>query len=329
MTPTRQLPPAAVTVPVVASPVVTALADPGTTVPHPADVRPVVVGVDGSQASDRALDWAIDEAQRRGLPLRLLHAREVMAYSASVLPVDPVGWDDPQWVLQAAHARVTELAPQQVLVKEDVLGTPASTALITASSRADTIVVGARKHGTLGAVVLGSTSLRVASHAACPVVVIHDVPPVTATSPRIVVGVDGSRTSDDALAYAFERAHEQGLPLTVVHAWPGDLTVEIMRVTEAIADEVRAAAVNAQLAAVQAQLAPWRARLPDVAVHVVLPAGNPQQALVEESATASLVVVGSRGLGSLRGMFLGSVSEGVLHHAHCPVAVVRPTGLGD
>ncbi|WP_295695787.1 universal stress protein [Lapillicoccus sp.] len=311
MSPTRQLPAAAVTV------------------PHPADVRPVVVGVDGSQASDRALDWAIDEAQRRGLPLQLLHAREVLAYSASVLPVDPVGWDDPQWVLQAAHARVTALAPEQVLAEKDVLGTPASTALITASSRADTIVVGARKHGNLGAALLGSTSLRVASHAACPVVVIRDLPPVTGSTPRIVVGVDGSPTSDDALAYAFDRADAQGLPLTVVHAWPGDLTVEIMRVTEAIADEVRAAAANAQIAAIQAQIAPWRLRFPQVPVQVLVPAGDPQQALVEESATATLVVVGSRGLGSVRGMFLGSISEAVLHHAHCPVAVVRPTGPGD
>ena len=314
MTSTRQLPTAAVTV------------------PHPADVRPVVVGVDGSQASDRALDWAIDEAQRRGLPLRLLHAREVLAYNASALPIDAAGWDDPQWVLQAAHARVTTLAPEQALVEEDVLGTPASTALIAASSRADTIVVGARKHGNLGAALLGSTSLRVASHAACPVVVIRDLPRTTedtATAPRIVVGVDGSPTSDDALAYAFERAHAQGLPLTVIHAWPGDLSVEIMRVTAAVADEVRAAAANAQIAAMQAQIAPWRLKFPDVAVRVLVPAGEPVHALVQESATASLVVVGSRGLGSLRGMFLGSVSEAVLHQAHCPVAVVRPTGLGD
>lgn len=310
-------------------PSVTTVGSLQTTAVHRADGRPVIVGVDGSAASDRALAWALDEAQRRGLPLRLLHAREVVAYAAGIPAVDPVAWGDPQWVLQAAHARVTELAPEQVLAEDDVLGTPASTALITASARADTIVVGARSHNSFGAFVLGSTSLRLASRAACPVVVIRDLPPVAAAAPRIVVGVDGSPTSDDALTYAFERADEQQVPLTVVHAWPGDLSVEAIRLTDGIADEVRAATLNAQHVTMHAKLAPWREKFPDVTVHVVVPAIDPREAIVEESATASLVVVGSRGLGGLRGMVFGSVSEGVLHHALCPVAVVRPTAPGD
>ncbi|MEO7060467.1 MAG: universal stress protein [Lapillicoccus sp.] len=300
-----------------------------TTLPAAPVPQPVVVGVDGSAASDRALEWAIDEAHRRGLPIRLVHAREVGAYNTSTLLSDAAAWEDPQWVLTSAHERVTAVAPELALVEDDVLGIPASTALISASARADTVVVGARQHGAVGAAFLGSTSLRVASHAACPVVVVRDLPEQATGTPRIVVGVDGSATSDQALAYAFDRASALHVPLTIVHAWPGDLTVEVMRVADAVADEVRAATANAQRTAIEEQIAPWGARFPDVAVHVVVPAVKPMQALVEESATASLVVVGSRGLGSLRGMLLGSVSEGVLHHAHCPVAVVRPAAPGD
>lgn len=288
-------------------------------------VRPVVVGVDGTSASDRALDWAIAEAGRRGVPLRLLHVRQVGAYGGYGMIVDAHGWDDPPWVVDAARARVLAELPDHEVHTQDVLGAPASAALIAASSFADTVVVGARKHGRVGAAFLGSTSLRVASRAACPVVVIRDLPEQATTAPHIVVGIDGSTTSDDALTYAFARAQEQGLPLRIVQSWPEETAASAPGpdVAATAAAEMRAASLNGHRRAVEEHIRTWAQEHPDVAVQVQVCTGDATQALVAESASAVLVVIGSRGRGSFRGMLLGSVSEGVLHHAFCPVAVVR------
>ncbi len=294
--------------------------------PRQADLRPIVVGVDGSAESELALDWAVDEARRRGLSLHLVHARALAASMSSPPHGAPTRWHDPAWVLRAARERVTILSVDHpvdlVVTDEDVLVTAAS-ALVAASAVADTVVVGTHRHGALEAALLGSTSLRVATHAACPVVVVRRPASRDVAHPQIVIGVDGSPESGDALAYAFHRASDQGLPLTVICAWAGDVDVEALRVSDAVADEVRAVAVDAQLAALRQTVDPWREKFPDVRVHTIVAGGRPADVLVDESWAAELVVVGSHGRGSLRGLLLGSVSESVLQRAHCPVAVVR------
>lgn len=290
------------------------------------DVRPIVVGVDGSTESELALDWGVDEARRRGLPLHLVHARELSGSMSSAPHGAPTSWHDPAWVLRAARDRVAILSVDHpidlVVTDEDVL-VPAATALVAASAVADTVVVGTHRHGPLEAAVLGSTSLRVAAHAACPVVVVRRPASRDVAHPQIVIGVDGSSRSSEALAYAFQRASDQGLPLTVICAEAGDIDVEALRVSDAVADEVRAAAANAQLATLRETVRPWREKFPDVRVHVIVSAGPPADVLVDESWAAELVVVGSHRLGGLRGLLLGSVTDSVLHRAHCPIAVVR------
>lgn len=297
-----------------------------TTAIPPGDLRPIVVGVDGSPESELALDWGVDEARRRGLSLHLVHARELAGSMASAPHGAPTSWHDPAWVLRAARDRVSILSVDHpvdlVVTDEDVL-VPAATALVAASAAADTVVVGTHRHGPVEAALLGSTSLRVAARAACPVVVVRRPASRDVAHPQIVLGVDAASRSGDALAYAFHRASDQGLPLTVICVWAADIDVEALRVTEAVADEVSAAAANARLADLREIVRPWREKFPDVRVHVIVAPGTPADVLVDESWAAELVVVGSHGLGGLRGLLLGSVTDSVLHRAHCPVAVVR------
>lgn len=279
--------------------------------PRPTDPRPITVGVDGSRESELALDWAVDEARRRGLSLHLVHARSAR---------------DPGWVIRAARQRVMSLGvdhPVRLVVTEDDVVTTAWAALVAASAVADTLVVGISRQADRSTVLRDSTALRVAARAACPVVVVRRPSSREVAPPQVIVGVDGSSHSDGALAYAFHRASDLGLPLTVIRAWTGHVAVESLRTTDAIADGARAAAVDAQLATLQQTVGPWQEKFPDVLVHVVVAAGNPPSVLVDESRAAELVVVGGHGRGDGEDFPAGSVSAGVLWRARSPVAVVR------
>ncbi|WP_007027177.1 universal stress protein, partial [Saccharomonospora iraqiensis] len=154
----------------------------------------------------------------------------------------------------------------------------------------------------------GSTAVGTASHAVAPVVVVRsraegEEPPGDGP---IVVGVDGSPLSGRAVGYAFEEAAVRRAPLVAVHA--------------------RADVPEGPRDPLAVGLAGWREKYPDVAVHPVTVREKPRPALLDHSATARLLVVGSRGLGGFRGLLLGSTSQALMHHARCPVMIVRPTG---
>jgi nucleotide-binding universal stress UspA family protein len=119
----------------------------------------------------------------------------------------------------------------------------------------------------------------------------------------VVVGVDGSAGSGAAVGFAFEEAARRGTGLTAVHAW--------------------GALEGAESRVLSESLAGWSQRYPEVAVRQELVRGRPAAALIEQSRSAQLVVTGARGRGSFAGLLLGSVSQAVLHHAECPVVVVR------
>ncbi len=133
---------------------------------------------------------------------------------------------------------------------------------------------------------------------------------------RIVVGIDGSPQAARALAWAYEEARLRGCALQVLYSFPalvsyaGSTAHEYYPQVEREAEEV----VNRALEA-----------LPDdgVPVERTLAAGNPAGHLVDASRGATLLVVGSRGYGGFRGMLLGSVSIHCVHHALCPVVVIR------
>ena len=284
--------------------------------------RPVLVGIDGSDHSRRALEWAVTEASSRSIPLHLVHALETGVTVWSPMLVPPTNLDDQRWVVEAAVEQVHALAPELAVTSEITTG-PAAVALEHAAATADTLVIGARGRGVVGSILLGSTSLHAASHALCPVVVVRDADDEkVGPSSHVVVGFDGSHLSDDALAYAFAAASVRRRALDIVIAWDTE-ELATYQLVPTIAAEVRAAAAHHRQELAAAAAAPWAEKYPEVESHIQVVVDTPAQALIDRSYQADLVVVGSRGLGSVRGALLGSVSAEVLRHSHCPVAVVR------
>ena len=269
----------------------------------------IVVGYDGSGDSELALDWADQLAAEQGRPLRVLISEvdptQVLEatsdwHAAKVAQLE----SDARDRLAGARSRESSIV---------VIGVPPSQALIDASAKAATVVIGARGHSLLSGVVLGSVSQHVTRHSSCPVVVVRA--PYHPDADRVVVGVDGSTGSRKALEFAFDHASRSGSPITAVHAWRNAARGDT---GEGLVEEIRAAErVLAEA------LAGFADQYPDVKVTTEAIPVVPQRVLADASQSASLVVVGSRGLGAFAGLLLGSVSQSVLHHAQCPVAVVR------
>jgi nucleotide-binding universal stress UspA family protein len=183
--------------------------------------------------------------------------------------------------------------------------------------RAQLLVLGDRGLGGLGGLVLGSVAVTLAARAACPVVIVRgdraeDEGPV-------VVGIDGSPVSEAAVGFAFEAAAARGVELVAVHAWSATA------IDDALAPLMDWDAVAVEEDALLAErLAGWGEKYPQVVVRRHVVRDSAVRALVDDSRGTQLVVVGSRGRGNASGLLLGSVSHGVLHGSHCPVAIVRP-----
>jgi nucleotide-binding universal stress UspA family protein len=195
------------------------------------------------------------------------------------------------------------------------------------STRAELVVLGDRGLGGFAGLLIGPVAVTLAAHAACPIVVVRGPEPDRMVrSEAVVVGVDGSPTSEAAVAFAFEAAALRGVPLVAVHTW-FDMVVDAT-MAPLIDWDVMEADEREVLAE---RLAGWAEKYPDVAVRRLVARDRPARALVEESGRAQLVVVGSRGRGGISGLLLGSVSQTLLHHAACPVAVVQgaPTLTGE
>jgi nucleotide-binding universal stress UspA family protein len=292
--------------------------------------RPVVAGVDGSECALQAVRWAAAEAARRRRPLRLVAAH---AWPAGGLIGDPGLGVDPQAVLRdvvlghlaVAAATASAVAPELPVEQVETTGLPVPV-LQGESARADLVVLGDRGLGGFTGLLIGSVAVALAAHAACPVVVVRGAEP-DRMGPRrepVVVGVDGSPGSEAAVGFGFEAAALRGVPLVAVHTWQDTLVDATM--APLIDWDVVAAGEREVLAE---RLAGWGEKFPDVEVRRLVTRDRPARALVEESGRAQLVVVGSRGRGGLAGMLLGSVSQALLRHAACPVAVARTVPIWE
>jgi nucleotide-binding universal stress UspA family protein len=280
-------------------------------------VRPVVVGVDGSASAYRAVEWAAGEAHRRGVGLRL-----VRAFSWTTAD-HPTGWVARyrNEMLDMSRRQVARAVRVAADTRSDVeaesqvaIGAPIEV-LSSEARRAQLLVLGDRGLGEVAGLVLGSVAVSLAASGACPVVVVRGER--AGADGAVVVGVDGSPVSEAALAFAFDAAAARGVDLVAVHAWsPTAIDEELASLVEWDA--------SAESAVLAERLAGWGQKYPQVAVRRTVVRDGAVRALVTASAGAQLVVVGSRGRGNAAGLLLGSVSHGVLHGAHCPVAVVRP-----
>lgn len=288
-------------------------------------VDTVVVGFDGSAGGAHALQWAAQDARLRGLRLHVIHVWQPppILHPGFPSPAMP----DTKGILDEALTRVSAVAPE-LRVRMESLPGPVALALVDASTEADSIVVGARGRRRRGR-DFGSTAWQVATHALCPVVVVPDgetatdegLDPDVAQHRPVVVGVDGSHESDNALRYAFGRAERTDVEVVAVHAWSVDDPAEV-RLGQAWGGQQAEWAAQ-QSTSLDDWLAPHVDRHPDVKVRRVSVHRHPVQALVDESRDAAIVAVGNRGRGGFRGLLLGSVGMELLHEAPCPVAVVR------
>ena len=163
--------------------------------------------------------------------------------------------------------------------------------------------------------------MQVAAHAHCPVVVVRALRAPAAADASVVVGVDGSESSALAIAYAFEQARSRGVGLTVLHAWRLD-HIEGASASAIWTVDWPTFAHGEQILVAES-LAGWLEKYPDVAVRQHSLRGLPVEALIRASENACLVVVGTRGRGGFGGLLLGSVSQGVMHGASCPVAIAH------
>lgn len=277
--------------------------------------RPLVVGVDGSDGSLSAVDWAVDEAARHGLPLRLVHGSLWERYEART---PSVGLDRPAGQVMADHivASAAERAGRRnpdVKVSTDVLLADAADALLHQDNNTAALVTGSRGHGELKGLLLGSVGLAVAARAHCPVIVVRgDQAGLTGAHQRILLGAGDPAAGEEATRFAFREAEARGSVLDVVRAW------------RCPAHESTGAPDHAARARTELDelLRDAMADHPRVRVRPAAVEGPARKVLVHRSAAADLVVVGARRRQGHFGLQLGTVAHTLLHHAECPVAVV-------
>jgi nucleotide-binding universal stress UspA family protein len=285
----------------------------------------IVVGIDGSPQSASALEWAVARARLGGEELELVNsysltpAVDFYGYQG-VATTQQVDWfiEYSQEVLDAAAARVHQLAPDLTCTLTSQMGHPAHV-LAAASERAATVVVGRRGLGGAASALLGSVSNRLTIQAKCPVVVVGEGEHPT-TGP-IVVGVDGSEFGTHALRYAVAEAAVRDTSVRAVVAYDvlhpafrGDL--ELLARMRAEVEAEAADSITRALDEMQGT-APASVSVDQVAVE-----SRPAEAILSHADDAQLIVVGTHGKGLVRRVLLGSVSRQVLNDADRPVAVV-------
>ncbi|MGW2459786.1 universal stress protein [Streptomyces sp. NPDC001761] len=286
---------------------------------RPVDRRPIVVGLDPVPGHRMAPAWAADEAARRRLPLRLVHAEGVPTRGCRGREVPP-SWEEWNEALHKAGQQVLEEAVAFVAARhprlevEVLLAEGEPVWVLREQSRGATAVVLGSRHLSRRQEVFGSHSvaLPVMAHTHCPVVVVPEPEHITQTPSYFVVGVDGSEHSGAAVDVAFEEAALHGAQLRALLVWePGRLRIfdehEPQQECRRLLSEV---------------VAGRHARFPEVDLRHEVVLGHPVKVLTDASAHALGLVVGTRGRGGFTGMLLGSVSQGVLHHAGCPVIAV-------
>jgi nucleotide-binding universal stress UspA family protein len=289
------------------------------------DRRRIVVGVDGSAGGVEAARWAAGEAR-----LHRRHVQLVCVYSWPALV--PLAQLPSQWTEESLRAgaeaavadavAVVRAAAPEVGVTSVALPGLAAYTLIEMSSGTSMVVVGHRGHGGFAALRLGAVAAKVAAYAQSPVVVVRPGAGDRALSPAIVlVGADGSPASEAAVGVAFEEADRRGGAVRALHSWELSVLPWRGEVWPPLPDHTEVeAAVQRRL---HQWIQPWQDKHPRVTVEQRVTGTRPAAALIEAASDATLLVVGSRGHEGFAGLLLGSVSQQVIHHAPCPVVVVR------
>jgi nucleotide-binding universal stress UspA family protein len=283
--------------------------------------RTVTVGLDGSRESVAAAQWAAHEAQRRGLPLRLVHVWEWEPTTRTPLvgPETQRHWAERIPRETADELRV--LFPELEITSEQLAGQPAAV-LPVAAEEAELLVMGSRGLSGVAGFLVGSVAQAVVATAERPVVLVRagemeedehrpgaDGSPSETTPYRdVVLGLDTGRPSEALIEFAFDAAARRAAGLRVIHGWN---LPPVYGYNPGVMDPRLSETLRA-----------WREKFPGVEVteHAVI--GQAARHLIEAASDASLVVVGRRARRSSIGTHIGPVTHAVLHHSPAPVAVV-------
>lgn len=286
--------------------------------------------MDATPGAGLALAWAADEAALRRLPLHVVLAADVPGLEGGSAELTSL-WTSWGPAVRTVYATVLEEArdfavgrhPGLTVVAELADGSPADVLRARAPGSA-MVVIGSRHRGIVRDLFSReSVGEPLVSHAPCPVVVVREPELVSHAPPQVVVGVDGSAVSMEAVRFAFEEAAFREARVIAVSAWqpphPRDLALEDAEDAE---DEVRRILAEST--------AGWQEKYPQVDIRHAVVRGHPVRVLSDAAQWAVLLVAGSRGLGGFSGLLLGSVSQGLMHHAPCPVVIVpHPARNGD
>ncbi|MGI9124594.1 MAG: universal stress protein [Mycobacterium sp.] len=280
----------------------------------------IVVGADGSEHGIAAVRWAAGAAVAYGLPLTVLYARPD-ALAEPTLEAEPTG------VLGAAVALARSAQPTVQIRALQMPDAPVQS-LLAVGENADVLVLGSRGIEGFRGLLLGSTTMHVAPYAQCPVVVVHsgleggvpfeDVDVAPGNPGQVVLGYDGSPASNRAAAFAFRHAEAIGCGVVAVSVEAGKGEPQTREFNP------EDATPGSDTSAFHSPVIVTASAFPDVPVSFVTGTGRPAEVLLAEAVGAELLVVGSRGSGGFAGLIMGSVSQKVLAHASCPVAVLHP-----
>lgn len=286
-------------------------------------ITTVAVGFDRTPSSELALHVAAREADRRGGSLIVITAYH--------WPTPPKPWP-PASVNTEANARkaaeeIAEYGASQVRphcpdlpIEPRAVAGYASRVLADAGRTADLLVMGNRGTGGFHGLRLGSTSLRALAGTCCPVIVVRGN--ALDTHQRIVAAVDIDQDCDAVLEFAFDEAARRRAGLTVTHIWDEpwivaygqqdpDTAEDIARIQREREDRLAALVRSAG------------AHHPTAHAFHQIGTGSTAGLLVDASQHADLLVTGARRHADGRhGLLLGPVTQALLYHAHCPVAVV-------
>jgi nucleotide-binding universal stress UspA family protein len=280
----------------------------------------IVVGVDPSENAGRALDWAAREAADRGLDLHLVHALDLPnavgavgkapGYLAARRAAGEI-------LLAKAIQALRERDPRLTVSSETaVLG--AAETLVDLSQDAALVVTGTRGHGGFTGMLLGSVSLKLATHAHCPSVVVRGNETDEPLN-EIVLGLEPGQ-AQAPIHFAFATASTIGATIRAVRAWSPLPDYSDYSINEDL--EARARAEHADATTL---LKAVREDYPDITVTTHAIRGNPVPTLISEAQGTRLLVVGAHHHHGPLSVGAGTVVRGLLAHSPTPVAIVPIT----
>ncbi|MDX3727282.1 universal stress protein [Streptomyces caniscabiei] len=282
----------------------------------------VTVGLDGSPESLAAARWAAEEAEKRRLTLRLLHAWPLLAPEP---PRAPSEVDQNYWAKRLVHTAQAELSTRHpgLSVVGSLVADDAQEALLRAASDSEMLVLGSRRLGSAESYFMGDVSMAVVARARRPVTLVRAEPatgqPASTPAARVVVAMDLHGSSDDLLDFAFHSAAARDLPLLAVHGRSVPFHARMpWGVDHGVGEELTGEAREGLSRA----LRPWREKYPQVEVEDSIRLASPAKAVVHAAEDAALLVVGRRVHRHGMTHHLDHVAHAAIHHVRCPVAVV-------